>query len=419
MEKIALLFPGQGSQYVGMSKTIYDQFDIVKQTFEEASDTLGFDLAKLCFEGSLADLGNIDNALVALLTVSVGYFRVYMKEIGIKPQFCVGHSMGEYSALTCSGVIRFADALKIVYTRSKIAQDITARVDGAMTIVDGLAAEVVTEECSRITSEKQLVAISCNNSLNQVAVSGHLQAVQKVEDRVLELGGIITPLIGNPPFHSLIMQPAADQLKNELEKYTFHDFRYPVISNVTATPYIGPKQVVEILTAHMVCPVQWRSIMENLNEYRVTMTIEMGPKNVLSALLKLNYDKINTLCFDKIEDRRALFDFFSNNALYQKQIPTVITKSLAIAVATMNSNFNQNEYQKGVIEPYRKIRAIQNEIETKGIKPDIGQMQEVLKLLRLILNSKKLPLSEQQEWFDEIFEETGTSYLFNDIKVSS
>lgn len=417
MERIALLFPGQGSQYMGMSKNVYKQYDIVQRTFEEASDTLGFNLPKLCFEGSLADLGKTQNALVALLTVGVSYFRIYMSEIGVKPQFCAGHSLGEYSALTCSGAIPFSDALKLVNIRSKIAQDFANRVNGAMTIIDGLDCNLVAEECKRISNDNQFAAISCYNSPEQVAISGHLQAVQKVEDKVLELGGRITPLIDNPPFHSPIMHQAAEQFKYEVKEYSFHALRYPVIANVTASPYLGPEQIEDMLTEHMIRPVQWQSIMNYFHKYRITMTIELGPKNVLTTLIKQNYEEINALSFDQIDDRQALIEFFTNNQVYKNHIPTVITKCLAIAASTPNNNFNNDEYSRGVVEPFRKIRSIQDEIEKQGNKPSTEQMRMALELLHLILNTKKVSVTKQQEWYDEILEETGTCYLFHDLNL--
>jgi [acyl-carrier-protein] S-malonyltransferase len=415
LERIALLFPGQGSQYIGMAKNVYKRYAVVRHTFEEASDTLGFNLSQLCFEGSPADLGKIQNALVALLTVAVSYFRLYMSEIGVKPLFCAGHSLGEYSALACSGAISFSDALKIVSVRSKIAQDFAHHVNGAMTIIDGLAANLVAQACQQVSDAEQSVAISCYNSIKQVAISGHLQAVQKVEDLVSELGGTITPLIDNPPFHSPIMRPAAGQFKTELKEYLFHALRYPVIANVTASPYGGPEQIADLLTEHLIRPVQWRSIINYLHQYRITMTIELGPKNVLTALIKQNYAGINALSYDRIDDRQTLVEFFANNQAYQNHIPTVITKCLAIAVATCNHNFNDDEYLKGVVEPFRRIRLIQTEIEKQGHQPDIEQMRTALELLQLILNTKKVPVIKQQEWYDEIWEETGAGYLFRDL----
>ncbi|HEX3045686.1 MAG TPA: [acyl-carrier-protein] S-malonyltransferase, partial [Bacillota bacterium] len=134
-------------------------------------------------------------------------------------------------------------------------------------------------------------------------------------------------------------------------------------------------------------------------------------------LIKNNCENINPMAFDQKEDRKALIEFFPNNPMYKKHIPTVVTKCLAIAVATPNNNFDNDQYQKGVVEPYRRLRAIQDEIESKGVTPTEEQMREALELLRGILNTKKVDAREQQEWYDEILEETGTRYLFPDIKI--
>ena len=418
MEKLVFLFPGQGSQYVGMAKTMYDQFDIAKHTFEEASDHLRFDLAKLCLTGNLADLGTVEKALVAIFTTSVVSFRVFMKEIGITPQYCVGHSLGEFSALTCSGAIGFADAVKIIYQRANFAKEIMNSQNASMTIIDGLTAEIVEEECNRISQDDCFVSIACYNSLSQIAISGHLAAIQKVEDRVFEMGGQVTPLFGNPPFHCLLMQPAANQLKAELQKYSLDYLRYPVIANVTGLPYEGSGKIPEYLTAHMVRPVQWHAIMSYLLKQGVTLAIEMGPKNVLSNLLKLNGYGINTMCFELAEDRKATTDFFLNKKFYKNYHPTIITKCLAIAVATPNWNFNKDEYQTGVVEPYQRIMSLQKELEDKAIKPGAEQMRDALKMLSSVFKTKKVPLIEQREWFGKIMDETGTNYLFQDFLVS-
>lgn len=417
MGKIAFLFPGQGSQYVGMSKTLNDEYEIARLTFEEASDLSGVNLPRMCFEGSLADLGKIENASLALLTAGVASFRVYMKEIGIAPQFCAGHSLGEYTALTCSGAMGFGDALKIVSFRAKLVQEFAERVNGIMTVVNGLPTETIAEECRRISTKEQSVAISCYNSNQEAAISGNDELVRQVEDRVLELGGQITPLLGNPPFHCSIMLPASEQFREELRQYQFHHIRYPIIANLNALPYDGPGQVVTNLCGHLTRPVQWERIMDYLHKHGVTMTIEMGPKNVLGGLYKNRFDFIQTISMDWTEDRNYLFEFFGSKPMVKNHIPTVISKCLSIAASTPNYNFNNEEYQKGVLEPYRKIFAAYETIKNQGLPPSNEQMKEALQLLSVILKTKKIPLIEQKEWYEEIFEETGTRYRFPDFQI--
>jgi [acyl-carrier-protein] S-malonyltransferase len=410
MEKIAFIFPGQGSQYAGMAQSCYARYEAARHTFEEANDRLGFDLAKLCFEGSLADLGRTENALVALLTVSVVYFRVYMQEIGVTPQFCAGHSLGEYSALTCSGVLKFGDAVQLVYSRSKIAREVAESINGAMTIIDGLPAAVVAEQCLAVDGVDHSVAVSCFNSPVQVAISGHLEAVQQVEDRVLELGGQVTPLMGNPPFHCPALLPAAERFTGELSRYSFDPPRYPVIANVSALPYDGPESVAANLTHHIIRPVQWLKTMDYLNRHRITLAVELGPKNVLSDLLKLNYEAIHSISFDQKEERRALAESFRSNPLYRNYIPSFAEKCLTIAATAPNFNFGRpDDYQTGVLGPYRALRQIREETDGKGAPPSEEQMRAALELLCLILTTKKTPLADQQQWLAELFEETGTT----------
>lgn len=418
MEKIAFVFPGQGSQYVGMCRSLCEQFDIAKKTFEEASDVLGFDLGKLCFDGSLGELSSTENSLVAILTSSVAEFRVYMQEIGVAPQFCTGHSLGEYAALTCSGVLRFADAVRIVRKRSILAQEVADTGVGSMTIIDDIKPELVDEECRKACAEDKSVSVSCFNSSGQVAISGHTELVQKVEEAVLEKGGKVTPLFGSAPFHSGLMSEAAVRLGEELEKYTFYSPRYPVISNTTAGPYDGAERVKKLLTAQLVKPVQWQKTMQYLEKWGVTLTIEIGPKNVLSGLIRNDMQDVNAFCFDQKEDRQTLKELLGQNPLYSKHVPTVVTRCLAVGVATENKCFDNEVYDQGVIKPYKRIQGIQEEIDKTGSAPTLEQMKEALDNLQIVLNTKLVPPEEQAEWFNQIFDETGTNYLFPEYEKS-
>lgn len=418
MDKIAFLFPGQGSQYVGMGKSLYEQFPIVQQTFEEASDRLGLKLADVCFHSSLANLSKHENAFIALLTTSVAAFRVYMKEIGITPRFCAGHSLGEYSALVCSGAVNFGDALEIVYQRGKLAQEIIAQGNSAMTIIDGIGKEVIGALCRKISRPNHAVSVACFNSFNQVAVSGDVLALKELELKVPEAGGQFTRLFRNAPFHCPLMDPAAEQLSRILQKFTFRNPRYPVLSNVTALPYHSVAGIIENLTVHIIRPVQWEAIMAYLQKYGVTLTVELGAKNVLSNLIKANTKNITPYCFDQKEDRQSLIQLFTSDHQYQKHVPTVISLALMAAAATPNINWNPAEYQTGVIEPYQKLQQMQNQLEKEGLGPTVAQMNEALTLLRLIFTTKKLSVAEQTEWFQQIIEETGSRDQLPDFECT-
>ncbi len=416
MHKIAFLFPGQGSQHVGMAKTLYDSFAIAKHTFEEANDILGFDLSSLCFQGSISELSRHQNMQPALLAAGVASYRVYMKETGITPQFCAGHSLGEYAALTCAGVLKFSDALMIMRKRALLAQEVADGSNGAMTILDGVDRNTVEEECRKVSSGGLNVSVSCYNSPVQFAISGHMEAVQLVEDRIIEFGGQITPLLDSPPFHSSLMQPAVDRYKLELEKYSYHYIRYPVISNVTGRPLSTPEDVAQMLALQLTQPVQWQATMEYMRKKGVTLMVELGPKNVLSSLAKANIADMDAFSYGQKEDKSALQEFISSDLQMTRMMPNVITKCLAVSVSTPNNNPDDSEYQEGVILPLKKIQEIQDRLERESKQPTIENMREALDMLRVILNAKKLSAEEQADWYNQILDEAGTRYLFDDFE---
>lgn len=410
MEKIAFLFPGQGSHYVGMSKGLHDQHKIVKQTFEEASDVLGVDLAKLCFDGSLAELSKPENAHPAILASSVASFRVYMQEIGIVPQFLAGHSLGEYSAFTCAGAIRFADALKLVQYRGKLTDEIAGSGIGTMTIIDGVDRKLVEEECKKMALEGKNVAVSCYNTPNQTAVSGETHAVLEVEDRLTDQGAQATPLIASAPFHSKLMQNMADRLAEMLSNFQYGFFKYPVITNINAQPMAHPEKITDNLILHLTKPVQWERTMHYLKQKGVTLAVEMGAKNVLTNMVHANVDGIEGLCYGAKDDRQKIGQILSAYPGLKKHIPTIVTRCLAVAVATPNKNWDNEEYQDKVVKSYKRIQEIQDLLEETGEKPTLAQMRESLDLLKIILETKKVCMDEQTRWFHQIIDETGMYY---------
>ena len=243
MSKIALLFPGQGSHFVGMGQDIYNEYAVAKAVFEEANDVLGFDIKKICFSGNLLELNSMENMFPGLYIVCVALFKVYMQEIGVAPQYSAGHSLGEYAALTCSGALNFADALRVIYRRGVLAQAVADEGEGAMTIIEGIDINTAETECKKVSSSGQYVAISCYNSPDQIAISGYQDAVMQVEDRLMEKGAKISPILTAPPIHSLLMKEVAEQLEVELKKCKFNELKWPVIANVDAQPYGEPVSI--------------------------------------------------------------------------------------------------------------------------------------------------------------------------------
>lgn len=420
MDKIAFLYPGQGAQHIGMGQILCEEFDIAGKTFEEASDYIGFDLKKICFEGSMSELNKLENMFCSILTCSVAAFRVYMKEIGLLPEFTAGHSLGEYSALTCSGAMEFSHALELVRYRSSIAQQVADGENALMAVVNGVNEKTVMTECSKICSPGNYVRISCYNSWDQFVIAGHFDALMKVQDILIDAGGQVTPLFMSPPFHSSIMKAAAVSLENELQKYTYNKLNWPVISNVFALPYENEGKIVEYLSLQMTQPVQWQATIDFIKGQGIGTIIEMGPQAVLANLMNSNARNIESFSFGQKDDRDKLMELFAKDIQDKNKdndLAGFIGRCLAIAVATRNSNWNEEEYIAGVEQPYEKIDKIQNELDRNGEKPSYEQMLEAVEMLKSVFKTKMTPLEEQAARFDQLFDETNTRDVFKNFNI--
>ena len=285
MSHIALLFPGQGSQVVGMGKEFWNEFDVAKQLFEEASEAICCNLKKLCFEGSMNDLTLTMNAQPALLTVSVIAFQVYMQEIGVKPIYMAGHSLGEYSALVCAGVLPFRDAIKLVRQRGIIMNNADPHQQGTMVAMSHIKLETLQKICEEISTKERPACVACMNADQQFVISGHRQTIQEMINRTESLGTKHSYLNVSGPYHSPMMNMAGERFKVELDQTKYSQAKYPVISNVTATPYHLIDSVVDYLNMQMTMPVRWLESMHYLIEQGVTEVIELGSKNVLVSLM--------------------------------------------------------------------------------------------------------------------------------------
>lgn len=415
MKKIAFLFPGQGSQYVGMGNVLVEKYPIAKQTFEEANDILGFDLKRMCLQGGLEELSETENTQPAILTVSVAAFRVYMQELGIKPQLSAGHSLGEISALTCAGAINFSDAVRLVRQRGIFMKEAAELGIGGMAAVIGINKDVVEDECIKYSSEQNIVVVSNHNSIDQTVISGHKAAVLEVSQKLALKGAKTVPLTVNAAFHSPIMQAAAERFIYELNKYSYNELNWLVISNVNAKPYESCKDIINNLKKQITHPVRWQESMNYMKENGIDVAIEIGPKTVLKNLMKRNALTILTYSFDKEDDIDLLKDNLCNSR--QEFTHTIITKCIQITVCTRNRNWDNEAYQQGVVEPYRRIQKIQDEIEKEGRQPTIEEMKQALEMLQSVFSTKMVPIEEQIVRFNEIFNIANNKDLFCDFEI--
>ncbi|MBU3198526.1 ACP S-malonyltransferase [Clostridium estertheticum] len=414
MRNLALVFPGQGCQYVGMGKEFFEKYSLVKKIFEEANEYLGIDLQKLIFEGDIQELTKTENAQPAILTVCYAMFKTYMERYEIIPQYSAGHSLGELTALTCSGSIDFKDAIILSKKRGQFMKEAADSSLGAMAAINGIDVSLVEEECRKHSSEnfQDIVVVSNYNSMNQTVISGYKHSVKEVSEKLSNKGSRVVPLNVSGAFHSPLMKVASERFKKELEKYTYYDTRWPVISNVNAVEYKDKNDIIKNLSMQMVKPVQWVNTINLLKIKGIQNILEIGPNTVLGDLIKKEYSKITVLSYDKVSDVETLnMKLNGRNTL---KLGDLIIRCLSEAVCTKNMNWNVEEYQKGVVEPYNKIQQIQEEYERTEQEPTIEKCKEVLSLFFLILNTKKTPKNEIERIIEEISIETGVKELIEE-----
>jgi [acyl-carrier-protein] S-malonyltransferase len=299
---VAFIFPGQGSQYVGMGRELCEQFPVAAQVFQEAEQTLGFSLSQLCFFGPEADLQLTENTQPAILAASVAALRVLESETSFKPLYVAGHSLGEYSALVCVGALSFSDAIRVVRERGRLMQAAVAAGTGAMAVIMGLEMEAVTAVCEE-AEQGDVVAPANYNGGGQIVIAGAKAAVARAmllakshgAKRVLEL-----PV--SAPFHCPLMRPAAEGLKRVLNDVTVHSFSIGVIANVDAEVNLDAGRVKPLLAEQATKPVRWEESVRRLESLGVSKMLEVGPGRVLKGLVKRISPKIELDNFETPQD---------------------------------------------------------------------------------------------------------------------
>lgn len=283
-KKLAFVFPGQGSQKVGMLADLAAAFPEVKDTFAEASDALDYDMWALVQEGEQAQLNLTETTQPVLLTASVAVWRLWLAQGGLRPAMMAGHSLGEFSALVCAGAIDFADAVRLVRARGQYMQTAVPVGEGAMAAVLGLDDAKIEEICAATDGVVEAVNY---NSPGQVVVAGHTQAVEAALGALKDAGAKRAMLLPvSAPFHTSLMRPAGEKLAQALAELTINAPVIPVVHNVHAQTEANPAQIKELLTQQIYSAVKWVSCVQTMTDSGIEMTVECGPGKVLSGLNK-------------------------------------------------------------------------------------------------------------------------------------
>lgn len=303
MTQFAFVFPGQGSQTLGMLADLATQYPIVEATFSEASSVLGYDLWQLVQQGPAEELNKTWQTQPALLAASVAIFRVWQQQGGKTPTIMAGHSLGEYSALVCAGVLDFQAAIRLVELRGKLMQEAVPEGTGAMSAIIGLDNAAIAKACEE-SAQGQVVSPVNFNSPGQVVIAGNKEAVERAGAACKAAGAKrALPLPVSVPSHCALMKPAADKLAVALQEITFNAPQVPVVNNVDVSTETDPEAIRSALVRQLYSPVRWTESVEFMAAQGVTLLLEVGPGKVLTGLTKRIVD---TLTAAAVNDAASL-----------------------------------------------------------------------------------------------------------------
>jgi [acyl-carrier-protein] S-malonyltransferase len=306
MSKYAVVFPGQGSQTIGMLADLAADHSVVEQTFAQASEMLGYDLWDLVQNGTVEELSQTHITQPALLATSVALWRIAAAKEDFKPALVAGHSLGEYSALVCAGVIKFEDAIALVELRGQLMQQAVPQGVGAMAAVIGLDNDAIIAACATAAEDEVVSAVNFN-SPGQVVIAGNKAAVARASELCVEAGARrVMPLPVSVPSHCSLMKPAADELKLALGKVTFNTPVIKLINNVDVAAPVDAESIKDALVRQLYMPVRWTEVIETMAQQEITALYEFGPGKVLTGLVK-RIDK--TIKGSAVNNQATIADF--------------------------------------------------------------------------------------------------------------
>ncbi|MEK3824398.1 MULTISPECIES: ACP S-malonyltransferase [Paenibacillus] len=388
MSRTMVLFPGQGTQYVGMGKALYENYPMIKRTFDEAEDILNFSVKKLCFEGTSEHLNQTINAQVAIVVLSVAAYRQFANMHEIKPDLMAGHSLGEYSALACAGAASFEDILKTVFYRAQIMDEISKSTNGAMLAVSFQAEHIdlIERECIESRSKGGQIWIGAYNASDQLVLTGDKRDVLLMGEKLVGIGCKTALLHVSGAFHSPIMAEAEEKLKSRLTSIKWGLPFHKILANVTGKEYTDSKLIPEYLASQITKPVLWSKSIQHALQSDVTQIISVPPKNIFHRMIPQSEKHVQFFTISRVED-------FNN---YQRvNLKELIARLLSVIVSTRNYNTDINEYNLKVIPAYRELEEMyHNEAGTDNSNSDY--VFYVLELFLNILKFKSIPLDNRR-----------------------
>lgn len=417
MNKMSLLFPGHGSQYSGMGKKWLDVW-MVPRIFEQASDTLGFDMKRACLDGDVRDLARTEMAQPVILTAGYIAFQVIMEQLELEPAFLAGHSLGEFTALTCAEALRFEDALKIVSARGRLMKQASAQANGSIIAVMGVEPDLVEAECEALSRNGGYAAVSNYNSKDQLTISGDKETVAKAVALLESKGARFMEVNIDAPYHTPLMEMVVQPLKEELRKYPFFAQKYPVISNTKALPFDSGDDLIDSLSRQIVNPVRWHDSIRYMFDQGITRFLEVGPQAILRNLFMINEWDAEFYSFDDRRDEALVREMLSAADPLEKvdkeRKLELAQGCLAEAVCTANLNGDAEAYRTGVVLPYQRLKAWFHHAKKTDSDITFRQLKRALQTLKTVMAVKGVPQNEQRQRFRRILFQTGLFDYFEE-----
>ncbi|WP_212004984.1 ACP S-malonyltransferase [Chitinophaga sp. HK235] len=384
--KVALLFPGTGTQYIGMGRSLCQEYPVASATFEEAADIIGFDLKKLCWEGPQETLDDVIYSQLAILTCSVASYRVLTSNLGIVPSYGCGHSVGEYAALTCAGVFDFKSAISLVQVRTRLLKEIGASTGSCMAAVKNIDLPVFRQLVAACNVAGYTVYHAISNHFRQQVVAGSRENVAHFVRMTEEAGAETNYLFTDYASHCELMAAGRDEMSAALDACPVSGFDWPVIATVSGRPYEAGDMVRRTLMNQFVKAVRWKESMEYLVGCGVDLMIEAGPQMVLKNLLRSISPGVKSYAMDMEEDLDDLKRRYNSRAITGR---VLIDRCLAIAASVENKC-----QQDGPIlqHPWTQLVTLGDKYGMERLTVDMKQ--EALDLLRGMLLAKGLSSSE-------------------------